>query len=91
MSAVSQILFWLIVAVAAVAAGLALGIATMRSMRRSKRGAAMVVASALFLSFGFFGGQQQEWVEESKDETKRKKDDRSGDPPIPGIDPTSHS
>ena len=35
------------------------------------------------MPFGFLGGRQHEWVEESKDETKRKKDDRSGDPPVP--------
>ena len=83
MSVLSQFLFWLTVALATAAAGLALGLATMRGMRRSKRGAALIVASALFMPFGFLGGRQQEWVEESKDETKRKKDDRSGDPPVP--------
>jgi heme/copper-type cytochrome/quinol oxidase subunit 3 len=82
-SVLSQIFFWLIAALATAALGVALGLAVMRSMRRSKRGAGLVVASALFLSFGFLGGRQQEWVEESRDETKRKKDDRSGDPPVP--------
>lgn len=83
MNGVLHFLLCLAVAVATLVAGIALGVATMRSIRRSKRGAALMVAATLFTSFAFLGGRQAEWAEESKDETKRKKEDPSGDPPVP--------
>jgi hypothetical protein len=56
----------------------------MRRMRASKRlrmGAAL--ASGLLFSFVFYEGKNRALIEESEDETKRKKDDQSGDPPEP--------
>ena len=88
MSDVLHLLLWLAVAVATLVVGIALGVATMRSIRRSKRGAAFMVAATLFTSFAFLGGRQADWVEESKDETKRKKENPSGDPPVPDGGPS---
>jgi hypothetical protein len=51
--------------------------------RRAKRSAGFVVASALLLSFPFLGQRGPELIEESKDETNRKKDAQSGEPPRP--------
>jgi len=65
--------------------GLPLAILTMQRLRASKRlrtGAAF--AAVLLSSFAFYNPNETAALEESEDETKRKKDDRSGDPPIPG-------
>jgi hypothetical protein len=65
--------------------GLPLAILTMQKLRGSKRlrtGAAF--AAVLLSSFAFQVPRDRGLVEESEDETKRKKDDRrSGDPPVP--------
>jgi hypothetical protein len=52
--------------------------------RRAKRGAGFVVASALLLSFPFIGDRGPELMEEANNETKRKKDAQSGEPPTAG-------
>ena len=77
-NAIWEVLF----AIAGVAVGLPLALYASRKFRRSK-GAAF--ASALFFSFGLIRPQQRDLMEEAQDQTKRKKDDRSGDPPTPGI------
>ncbi len=71
------------------AAGLALAapfsIYAMRQIRASKRlrtGAAF--AAALLSSFAFYEARDRGAVEETEGETKRKKDDQSGDPPTLG-------
>jgi len=68
-------------AIAGLAFGLPLALYAARKFRRSK-GAAL--AGALFFSFGLIHPQQRDLMEEAQDQTKRKKDDRSGDPPEPG-------
>ena len=53
-------------------------------LRRLSRNKGVALASALFFSFGVFQPQAQETIQESKDETRRKKDAQSGDPPTTG-------
>ncbi len=53
---------------------------------KPKRSAGFVVASALLFSFPFLGGRGPELIEEAKDETNRKKDAQSGEPPVAGGD-----
>ena len=56
-----------------------------RNKRLSRRFGGAAVAGAMLLGLGnVFGGSQQEAVQESKDETSRKKDAQSGEPPVPG-------
>jgi hypothetical protein len=71
-------------AIAGVLIAIPLSIWATSGTRRAKRSAGFVVASALLLSFPFLGQRGPELIEESKDETKRKKDAQSGDPPIAG-------
>jgi hypothetical protein len=80
MNEIFHLLLWVVGGVAAVALGLALGIGAMRGQRRSGGGAA---AGALFSAFDVYGGKGPELVEEAKEETRRKKDGQSGDPPSP--------
>jgi len=75
-----HLLLWVAGAIAAVAIGLGLGIAGMRSQRRSGGRAA---AGALFSAFDVYSGKGPELVEEAKEETRRKKGGQSGDPPSP--------
>ena len=65
---------------------LPVGLITMRLMRRANPKGTMAVASALmlFLSPYFINTRDRDLVEETGNETKRKKDARSGDPPDPG-------
>ena len=76
----------------AVIAGLLLAIplslwATHKIRRDPKRSAGLVIASALLFSFPFLGGRGPETVDEAKDTTRRKKEDQSGEPPVPGGGP----
>ena len=64
------------------AAGTALGLALMRRIRLSRRSGGLVLGSVMLLGVGHvFGGAQEDMVQESEDETKRKKGSQSGDPP----------
>lgn len=71
-------------AIAGVLIAIPLSLFATSKARRSKRSAGFVVASALLLSFPFLGQRGPELIEESKDETTRKKDAQSGEPPIDG-------
>ena len=81
---------WIQIAVwsaAGIVVGLCLAIPVMQRIRGSKRlrtGAAF--AAALLSSFVFFDPRDRAAILESEAETKRKKDDRSGDPPSPGLE-----
>ena len=67
-----------------IAAALALGLFTMRQIRRSNPQGAAAIASALmlFMSPCYIDKRGQDLVEDTIDETKRKKDSQSGDPPV---------
>jgi hypothetical protein len=70
--------------VAGLAAATALGLFVMRKMRLSRRAYGALAGSIMLLGVGHvFGGAQEEMVQASKDETKRKKGSQSGDPPSP--------
>jgi hypothetical protein len=72
---------------AGIALGLALSLVTMQRLRASKRlrtGAAFV--AVLLSSFAFHNPRDIGALEESEDETRRKKDNQSGDPPEPEVD-----
>jgi hypothetical protein len=74
----------LLAAAGGIAAAIALGMTAKRHIRRSKRSGGLVLASAMLLGLGHvFGGVQEEAVQESTDETVRKKDAKAGDPPSP--------
>ena len=69
-------------AVAGVLAGMVLGVVATKHLRASKRlrtGAAF--AAALLSSFVWYDTRDRAAIEETENETKRKKDDQSGDPP----------
>jgi len=71
-------------ALAGVAVALPLALYTMKRVRVSKRfrtGAAF--AAALLSAFAWYEARDRGAIEESEHETKRKKDDQSGDPPDP--------
>lgn len=56
----------------------------MGRMRASKRfRTAATFAAVLLSSFGFYAPPDRGAIEETESETKRKKDDQSGDPPTP--------
>lgn len=68
--------------VAGIAAALPVALYATRHLRASKQlrvGAAL--AAVLLSSFAFYEARDRGAIEESEAETKRKKDDRSGDPP----------
>jgi hypothetical protein len=70
---------------AGIAIGLALALPTMRHLRWSKRlRTAAAFAAALLSSFAYFDTRDRAAIEETEGETKRKKDDQSGDPPKTG-------
>jgi hypothetical protein len=71
---------------AGVAIALPLGLLAMCLMRRANPKGTMAVASALmlFLSPYFINTRGRDLVEETGNETKRKKDSQSGDPPVIG-------
>lgn len=75
------LLIGIVLAVAGILLAIPLSIWATTGKRRSKRSAGFVVASALLLSFPFLGQRGPELIEEAKDETKRKKDAQSGEPP----------
>jgi len=56
----------------------------MRHLRRSKHGGAVAFASALLLSFDIVNPRNHDIIQEAANETKRKKDSQSGDPPDTG-------
>jgi hypothetical protein len=82
----TKIFFDVLWFVAGLALALPLGLLAMRLMRRANPKGTMAVASALmlFLSPYFFDTRGRDLVEETGNETKRKKDSRSGDPPVTG-------
>jgi hypothetical protein len=76
-------LVWGVGIIAGAGIGLALGIWYMqRRPKRNKGGIALV--SGLFMANLGFNQREQAYVQEFKDETKRKKDALSGDPPETG-------
>jgi len=79
----------LLLDVPAALAGLVLAVwvcaVLLRNKRFSRRYGGAMMAGAMLLGLGnVFTGGQQEMVQESKDEAKRKKDAQSGDPPETG-------
>jgi hypothetical protein len=71
--------------VAGIAVGLAAGLYAMGRMNRAKSRGSFALASALFLSVGHgYNNRGQNLLHESSDETIRKKNSKSGDPPDPG-------
>ena len=83
----SSLAFNLLCAIAGVALAIPLSLMSVRRMRTSKRWAGSVAfTSALFFAFEPYSGRNRALVEEAMDETKSKKDERSGDPPVPRID-----
>ena len=69
---------------AGLAFGLALALLTMRHLRRSKHGGAVAFASALLFSFDIVNPRNHDMIQEATNDTKRKKDSQSGDPPVAG-------
>ena len=82
----ARIILELALAVAGLAVAMPLGLFVMRQIRRSNPKGAMAVASALmlFLSPYFINTRGRDLVEETGNETRRKKDSQSGDPPDTG-------
>jgi hypothetical protein len=78
------LLISIVLAIAGVLIAIPLSLWATSGTRHAKRSAGFVVASALLLSFPFLGQRGPELIEESKDETNRKKDAHSGEPPVPG-------
>lgn len=71
-------------AIAGIVLALPVALFVMGHLRASKRlrtGAAFAVA--LLSSFAFYSPPDRGAIEETENETKRKKDDQSGDPPTP--------
>jgi hypothetical protein len=72
-------------ALAGIILALPVALFTMGRIRASKRfRTGATFAAALLSSFAFYDARDRGCIEESEGETKRKKDDQSGDPPIPG-------
>lgn len=73
---------WILIGVSL---GLWGGLWIMQRLRKSNRHGGVALASALFFSFGFVDPRGRDLIEETSDETKRRKGDQSGDPPTPGL------
>jgi hypothetical protein len=80
----TKIFFDVLWFVPGLALALPLGLLTMRHLRRSKHGGAVAFASALLLSFDIVNPRNHDIIQEAANETKRKKDSQSGDPPDTG-------
>lgn len=84
MSEAMTVLLSIALAIAGVLLAIPVSLWATSGSRRARRSAGFIVASALLLSFPFLGQRGPELIEESNDETNRKKDAQSGEPPVPG-------